>query len=323
MESVPYVSSQDGPGRVQLEGFGPTRNRKVVGSNPTSGSICAGERLSSKTSIFGWIRRWQPEDLNCGRSTSKLAPLGGVERPRRKERFTPLMHRRVRAFWRTYGPAPPSVASQPELVATQSDAAGRLVGSSAEGWAHVRGTPPATPDQGSRPRPSAPVRHRPLDQRSLPVVPLPQPHARRRRWEKDGCSAMTPASSPSPYSTTRWPGSWPGAASRPAGLTAAASKSAPCCFPSTAGEALGPRRKDLEYLFATTLANRLQAITVVENLAEQRALERIGFRREGVRRGLAFDSGRWHDGVLYARLRATLPDYPRPAAGRCDRSSGE
>src|SRR5829696_9229322 len=25
-------------GRVQLEGFGPTRNRKVVGSNPTSGS---------------------------------------------------------------------------------------------------------------------------------------------------------------------------------------------------------------------------------------------------------------------------------------------
>jgi hypothetical protein len=38
MESVPYLSSQDGPGRVQLEGFGPTRNRKVVGSNPTSGS---------------------------------------------------------------------------------------------------------------------------------------------------------------------------------------------------------------------------------------------------------------------------------------------
>jgi hypothetical protein len=39
MESDPHVSSQDGPGRVQLEDFGPTRNRKVVGSNPTSGSI--------------------------------------------------------------------------------------------------------------------------------------------------------------------------------------------------------------------------------------------------------------------------------------------
>jgi hypothetical protein len=38
MESAPLLSSQDGTGRVQLEGFGPTRNRKVVGSNPTSGS---------------------------------------------------------------------------------------------------------------------------------------------------------------------------------------------------------------------------------------------------------------------------------------------
>jgi RimJ/RimL family protein N-acetyltransferase len=35
-----------------------------------------------------------------------------------------------------------------------------------------------------------------------------------------------------------------------------------------------------EYLLATTLANRIQAITNVDNLAEQRALERIGFRRE-------------------------------------------
>jgi hypothetical protein len=45
MESVPVLSSQDGSGRVQLEGFGPTRNRKVVGSNPTSGSKTAGQRV--------------------------------------------------------------------------------------------------------------------------------------------------------------------------------------------------------------------------------------------------------------------------------------
>ena len=45
MKSVPHVSSQDGPGRVQLEGFGPTRNRKVVGSNPTSGSKSAGQSM--------------------------------------------------------------------------------------------------------------------------------------------------------------------------------------------------------------------------------------------------------------------------------------
>jgi hypothetical protein len=43
MKSVPLLSSQDGSGRVQLKDFGPTRNRKVVGSNPTSGSKAAGQ----------------------------------------------------------------------------------------------------------------------------------------------------------------------------------------------------------------------------------------------------------------------------------------
>ena len=37
--------------------------------------------------------------------------------------------------------------------------------------------------------------------------------------------------------------------------------------------------------------------------APQRVLERIGFRREGVLRGLAFIGGRWQDAALYARLR--------------------
>jgi RimJ/RimL family protein N-acetyltransferase len=68
-------------------------------------------------------------------------------------------------------------------------------------------------------------------------------------------------------------------------------------------DAAGRRMAGSAYLFATTLANRLQAITDVGNLAEQRVLERIGFRREGVMRGLAFIGGRWRDGVLYARLR--------------------
>jgi RimJ/RimL family protein N-acetyltransferase len=44
----------------------------------------------------------------------------------------------------------------------------------------------------------------------------------------------------------------------------------------------------------------------VENLAEQRVLERIGFRREGVLRGLAFIGGRWRHGLLYAQLRGDL-----------------
>jgi RimJ/RimL family protein N-acetyltransferase len=66
-----------------------------------------------------------------------------------------------------------------------------------------------------------------------------------------------------------------------------------------------PRRRYARldaYLFATTLVNRLQAVTDLENLAEQRVLERIGFRREGVLRGLAFVGGSWRDAALYARL---------------------
>ena len=43
MDDPADLSSQNGSGRHLLdEGF-PTRNRKVVGSNPTSGSISAGQ----------------------------------------------------------------------------------------------------------------------------------------------------------------------------------------------------------------------------------------------------------------------------------------
>jgi hypothetical protein len=44
MKSSPHLNSHDGPWRVQLEGFSPTRNRKVEGSNPSSGSKTAGQR---------------------------------------------------------------------------------------------------------------------------------------------------------------------------------------------------------------------------------------------------------------------------------------
>jgi hypothetical protein len=78
MKSVPHLSSHDGPGRDQTKGCGPTRNRKVVGSNPTSGSICPGEGPSSKTSECRVIRRWQPEHLNCRRYTCGLSPRGAA-----------------------------------------------------------------------------------------------------------------------------------------------------------------------------------------------------------------------------------------------------
>ena len=58
-----------------------------------------------------------------------------------------------------------------------------------------------------------------------------------------------------------------------------------------------------DHLLSTTEANRVEASTDVENVAEQRALERAGFRREGVARGAQFRRSRWHDLVIYARLR--------------------
>ena len=57
------------------------------------------------------------------------------------------------------------------------------------------------------------------------------------------------------------------------------------------------------YLFSTTPVNRVEASTDVENIAEQKSLERAGFIREGVLRGAQFRSGSWHDMVGYACLR--------------------
>jgi RimJ/RimL family protein N-acetyltransferase len=57
------------------------------------------------------------------------------------------------------------------------------------------------------------------------------------------------------------------------------------------------------YLFATTAANRVEAMTDVANAAEQRSLEKAGFTREGVQRGAQFRAGAFHDLVVYSRLR--------------------
>lgn len=64
------------------------------------------------------------------------------------------------------------------------------------------------------------------------------------------------------------------------------------------------QRMIVRYLFAhAPHVNRIQAVTEGGNQAEQRALEKAGFTREGVMRGCAFRAGRWRDGVLYGVLR--------------------
>jgi RimJ/RimL family protein N-acetyltransferase len=56
-------------------------------------------------------------------------------------------------------------------------------------------------------------------------------------------------------------------------------------------------------LFAHTQTNRVEASTEVDNIAEQRALERAGFTREGLIRGSMWRNGAHRDSCLYSILR--------------------
>jgi [ribosomal protein S5]-alanine N-acetyltransferase len=67
------------------------------------------------------------------------------------------------------------------------------------------------------------------------------------------------------------------------------------------------QRQLVAYLFAHTVVHRIQATTEVDNVAERGALDRVGFKPEGVMRGAVFRDGRWRDLVLYSCLR----DDPR------------
>jgi RimJ/RimL family protein N-acetyltransferase len=69
------------------------------------------------------------------------------------------------------------------------------------------------------------------------------------------------------------------------------------------GHGARAQRMAAEYLFRTFPVHRVQASTDVSNVAEQKALERAGFAREGLMRGAQWRQGAWHDLVSYARLR--------------------
>ena len=70
-----------------------------------------------------------------------------------------------------------------------------------------------------------------------------------------------------------------------------------------AGVGTAAHRLLVAYLLGYTTAHRLEAWTEAENLAEQRVLERIGFRREGVLREVGWRDGAWRDAVVYGLLR--------------------
>jgi RimJ/RimL family protein N-acetyltransferase len=78
--------------------------------------------------------------------------------------------------------------------------------------------------------------------------------------------------------------------------------------PGARGHGYGVEAQALlaRYLFEHTEANRVEAMTDIENVAEQRALEKAGFTREGVVRGSQFRAGAHHDLVCYSILRAEV-----------------
>jgi len=76
-------------------------------------------------------------------------------------------------------------------------------------------------------------------------------------------------------------------------------------IPGARGKGYGTeaQRQVAAYLCETTTVNRVEASTDVENLPEQRSLQKAGYRREGVQRGAQFRADGYHDLVVYARLR--------------------
>jgi RimJ/RimL family protein N-acetyltransferase len=172
------------------------------------------------------------------------------------------------------------------------------------------------------------IRLRPIRESDLPVLerlavdPLTSgtfgwhgfrdPGARRRRLAEDGFLGRDPrnlavafARDDSCIGDVSW-------LAVPTGPTSTCWNIGIVILPEFRGRGYGTVAQRLlaDYLFATTTANRVEAETDVGNLAEQRALEKAGFIREGVRRGSQFRDGKWRDMAIYSRLR----DDPAPAA---------
>ncbi|WP_326569763.1 GNAT family protein [Amycolatopsis rhabdoformis] len=72
------------------------------------------------------------------------------------------------------------------------------------------------------------------------------------------------------------------------------------------GHGTEAQRLLVQYLFAHTQLNRVEATTDVDNRAENRSLEKAGFTREGVLRGYTFRDGAWRDSAVYSVVRSDL-----------------
>jgi ribosomal-protein-alanine N-acetyltransferase len=88
-------------------------------------------------------------------------------------------------------------------------------------------------------------------------------------------------------------------------------------LPSHRGRGIGTdaQRLLVQFLFDTYDVHRVQSDTAADNIAEQRALERAGFQKEGVVREVELRDDRYHDHFLYSVLRREWRDAPRDDVG--------
>jgi len=59
----------------------------------------------------------------------------------------------------------------------------------------------------------------------------------------------------------------------------------------------------VDYLFLSKDVVRIQAMTDTNNMASQKVLEKVGFRKEGTLRKNSFMRGEWRDDFIYSILR--------------------
>ena len=75
--------------------------------------------------------------------------------------------------------------------------------------------------------------------------------------------------------------------------------------PKFRGKGYGTEAQRLfaDYLFSTYTVMRVEASTDIANVAEQRALIKAGFMREGIARKAQWRAGDWRDLIAYSKLR--------------------
>ncbi len=126
----------------------------------------------------------------------------------------------------------------------------------------------------------------------------------RKRWERDGllgsspyCLAVVTVDDDALVGWVNWRKT-----ERPA---TGAWEIGVLIVPEARGRGAGASAQGMlvEYLFSTTAAFRIWAATEIENIAEQRALERCGFSQEGRLRGTHFRDGRWRNSFIYGITR--------------------